>query len=83
MMMPRDISGDELIRLLRRRYGYRAVRQRGSHVRLVTNIKGTEHHVSVPRHNPLKVGTLHSVLSRVAAYLEISQNELRRDLFGS
>ena len=81
-MLPRDMSGDELIRLLRRRYGYRAVRQRGSHIRLVTNIKGPEHHVSVPRHNPLKAGTLHSVLSRVAAYLEISQNELRRQLFG-
>lgn len=80
-MLPRDISGDELIRLLRRRYGYRAVRQRGSHVRLVTHIKGVEHHVSVPRHNPLKVGTLHSVLSRVTAYLEISQDALRRELF--
>ena len=81
-MLPRDLSGDELIRLLRRRYGYLPVRQRGSHVRLVTNIKGVEHHVSVPRHNPLKAGTLHSVLSKVAAYLEISQDELRRHLFG-
>ena len=81
MMMPRDMSGDELVRLLRRRYGYRVVRQRGSHMRLVSTIKGREHHVSVPRHNPLKVGTLHSVLSRVAAYLEIEQSELRRELF--
>ena len=80
-MLPRDMSGDELVRLLRRRYGYRMVRQRGSHMRLVTNIKGSEHHVSVPRHNPLKVGTLHSVLSRVAAYLEIDQGELRQRLF--
>ncbi len=80
-MLPRDMPGDELVRLLRRRYGYRMVRQRGSHMRLVTNIKGPEHHVSVPRHNLLKVGTLHSVLSRVAAYLEIDQGELRQDLF--
>lgn len=81
-MMPRDISGDELVRLLRRHYGYRVVRQRGSHIRLATDIRGPEHHVSVPRHSPLKVGTLHSVLSRVAAYLEIGQDELRRELFG-
>ena len=70
-MMPRDMPGDALVRLLHRRYAYRVVRQRGSHMRLVTNIRGREHHVSVPRHSQLKVGTLHSILSRVAAYLEI------------
>ena len=81
-MMPRDMSGDELVRLLRRRYGYRVVRQRGSHMRLATDVRGQEHHVSVPRHSPLKIGTLRSILSRVAAYLEISPDELRRELFG-
>ncbi len=81
-MMPRDMPGDELVRLLHRRYAYRVVRQRGSHMRLVTNIRGREHHVSVSRHSQLKVGTLHSILSRVAAYLEISQDELRQELFG-
>ena len=70
-MMPRDMPGDELVRLLHRRYAYRVVRQRGSHMRLVSNIRGQEHHVSIPRHSQLKVGTLHSILSRVAAYLEI------------
>ena len=81
-MMPRDMPGDELVRLLHRRYAYRVVRQRGSHMRLVSNIREREHHVSVPRHSQLKVGTLHSILSRVAAYLEISQDELRQELFG-
>ena len=81
-MMPRDMPGDELVRLLHRRYAYRVVRQRGSHMRLVSNIRGREHHVSIPRHSQLKVGTLHSILSRVAAYLEISQDELRQELFG-
>lgn len=80
-MLPRDLSGDALIRLLRRRYAYRVVRQRGSHIRLATNIRGPEHQVSIPRHSQLKVGTLHAILSRVAAYLEISQDELRRQLF--
>ena len=81
-MLPKDLSGDELVRLLRRRYAYQAVRQRGSHLRLVTNLRGSEHHVTVPRHSPLKIGTLHSILHRVAAYLEISPDELRRQLFG-
>ncbi len=61
MMLPRDMSGEELVGLLRRHYGYRVVRQRGSHMRLVTNIRGREHRVSVPRHSALKIGTLYSV----------------------
>ena len=81
-MMPRDMSGDELVRRLRRQYGYQVVRQRGSHMRLVTNSRGQEHHVSVPRHSQLKVGTLHEILYRVATYLEINQDELRQELFG-
>ena len=81
-MLPTDMSGDELVRRLRRQYGYQVVRQRGSHMRLVTNIKGREHHVSVPRRSQLKIGTLHEILHRVAAYLEINQDELRRQLFG-
>ncbi len=80
-MLPRDLSGDELVRLLNRCYGYRVIRQRGSHMRLVTDFKGHEHRVSVPRHSQLKAGTLSGILSRVAAYLEISQDELRRTLF--
>ncbi len=80
-MLPRDMSGDELVRLLRRRYGYHVMRQRGSHMRLVSNARDRDHHVLVPRHNPLKVGTLHSILARVAGHLEISQDEVRRKLF--
>ena len=48
---------------------------------LTTDIRGVEHRVSVPRHSQLKAGTLSGILSRVAAYLEISQDELRRELF--
>ena len=61
MMLPRNMSGDELVGLLRRHYGYRVVRQRSSHMRLATNVRGREHQVSVPRHSALKVGTLQSV----------------------
>ena len=80
-MLPRDLSGDALVRLLRRRYAYQFVRRRGSHIRLGTNIRGPKLHVSIPRHSQLKVGTSHSILSRVEAYWEISQDELRRRLF--
>lgn len=80
-MLPRDLSGDALVRLLNRHFGYRVIRQRGSHMRLMTDIRGVEHRVSVPRHSQLKAGTLSSILSRIAAYLEISQDQLRRELF--
>lgn len=58
MRLPRNLSGMELAALLRRRYGYNLTRQTGSHMRLTSTYLGYEHHVSVPCHNPLKLGTL-------------------------
>ena len=72
----------ELAVLLRRRYGYILARQRGSHMRLTSNFMGYEHHVAVPRHNPIRVGTLDDILGYVAEYLEIGQDELMQELFG-
>ncbi len=82
MRLPRDISGDEMVRLLRRRYGYQFTRQVGSHMQLTTTIRGTEHHVSVPRHRYVRVGTLRTILTRVSNYLEIEPAQVRRELFG-
>lgn len=82
MRLPRDVSSDELVRLLRRCYGYEIVRQRGSHIRLSTDILGIEHRVTIPRQRYLRVGTLNSILSDVGEYLGISQSELRQSLFG-
>ena len=63
-------------------YGYILARQRGSHMRLTSNFMGYEHHVAVPRHNPIRVGTLDDILGYVAEYLEIGQDELMQELFG-
>ena len=82
MRMPRNLSGMELAVLLRRRYGYNLTRQRGSHMRLTSTCMGFAHHVSVPRHNTLRVGTLDDILGDVAEYLEIGQDELMQELFG-
>ncbi|MCL6535309.1 MAG: type II toxin-antitoxin system HicA family toxin [Armatimonadetes bacterium] len=81
MRLPRDVSGDELVRLLRR-YGYQATRQTGSHVRLTSTYRGDEHHLTIPRHKNLRVGTLNSILKDIADYLAISKEELTRELFG-
>ena len=82
MRMPRNLSGMELAALLQRHYGYNLIRQRDSHMRLASTFRGYEHHVSVPRHNPLKVGTLDDIIGNVAEYLEIGQDELTQKLFG-
>ncbi len=65
MKLPRNISGSETIRILKRR-GFEVVRQKGSHVRLV---RGTLK-VTVPMHNTLAVGTLASILNQSEISLE-------------
>ena len=69
MSMPGNLSGMELAVLLRRRYGYNFTRQRGSHMRLTSAHTGYAHNVSVPHHNPLRVGALDDILGDVAEYL--------------
>lgn len=80
MKLPRELSGEDLARLLRR-VGYEVVRQTGSHMRLRSVVKRVEHHVTVPAHRQLKVGTLSAILADVATYLEIDRTELLRKLF--
>ena len=80
MKLPRDISGADLAKRLGR-VGYEVTRQTGSHLRLTITERG-QHHVTIPNHDPLKVGTLAGVLNDVAAHLEISRDELIQRLFG-
>ena len=80
MKLPRDVSGDELAALLRG-HGYEATRQTGSHLRLTRAADGQEHHVTVPRHDPLRIGTLSAILNDVAAHLGFERTELTSKLF--
>jgi len=80
MRLPRDLSGPELAKALAR-VGYRVSRQTGSHMRLTAAVP-TEHHVTIPAHDPLKVGTLAAILGDVAEHLQIERDELLRRLFG-
>jgi predicted RNA binding protein YcfA (HicA-like mRNA interferase family) len=79
MRLPRNLSGDELIKRLQR-LGYAPTRQTGSHIRLTRTAANFEHHITVPRHNPLRVGTLNNILTDVAQHLNISKDELLREL---
>jgi predicted RNA binding protein YcfA (HicA-like mRNA interferase family) len=72
--LPRDVSGDDLAKASKA-LGYQVTRQVGSHFRLTTEENG-EHHVTIPRHGPLRIGTFAAVPDDVAAHFEISRNEL-------
>lgn len=75
MRIPRQVSGRDVARALRV-LGYERVRREGSHIRLTTQVNGT-HHVTVPNHKPLKVGTLlGGLLKPVAAHHRLTVEEL-------
>ena len=75
MRLPRDLSGDELIRILAH-FGYQQVRQTGSHVRLENKTMENEHHITIPRHQNIRLGTLNSILNDVATHLAIDKSEI-------
>ena len=51
-------------------------------MRLESNYMGFSHRLTIPRHNPMRVGTLNGILGDVAEYLEIGRDELIEELFG-
>lgn len=79
MRLPRDLSGDDLVKALGR-FGYIVTRRSGSHMR-VTILRGGEHHVTIPRHDALRNGTLAGILSDVANEFESSREDIAGQLF--
>ena len=80
MRLPRDIGGVELSKLLVR-YGYCVTRQTGSHLRLTTH-SGGEHHITIPVHSFLRIGTLNAILIEVAQHLKRDKTELIQEIWG-
>lgn len=80
MKLPRDVSGDELVKALAR-VGYRVSRKTGSHVRLTLDSE-PQQHLTIPAHDPLKLGTLAAILADVGAHLNLDRGELLDRLFG-
>lgn len=80
MRLPRDLSGAALAKALQT-LGYQITRQTGSHVRLTTQEHG-EHHVTIPNHQALRVGTLAGILDEVAEHFQLARAALVEKLFG-
>ena len=78
MKLPRNVRGAARQASLRR-LGYTAVRQRGSHMRITTQVNG-EHHEVFPLHTPIGAKTLSSILKVVGRHHEMTVAELLREL---
>jgi predicted RNA binding protein YcfA (HicA-like mRNA interferase family) len=78
MKLGSNVSARDRIEILVK-LGYEVSRQKGSHIRLTpTNQKGS-HHITVPDHNPLKLGTLSAIISDVALHLGISKEDVLKN----
>lgn len=75
MKIPRDLSGETLIRCLCRSWGYRQVHQVGSHVILETE-DPSHQRIAIPAHKSLRVGTLNGILHAVARHKGRSRQEI-------
>lgn len=79
MKIPRDISGQLLVKYLKI-LGYEITRQTGSHMRLTTFQNG-QHHITIPNHDSLKLGTLSGILSEVARHFDKTKDEIIKEIF--
>ena len=80
MKLPRSVTGAELVKALKR-LGYEVTRQTGSHIRLTLQ-QPVQHHITIPNHDPIKVGTLSAIIADVSTQLDIPRDDLIRKLFG-
>ena len=80
MRPPRDLSGSDLAQALRK-LGCSITCQAGGHLRLTTYEHG-EHHLTIPLHTPLRIGTLSAILADVATHFDITREQLLEQLFG-
>ena len=79
MRTPRDLDGSVLVQRLRA-LGYEQTRQSGSHVRLTRTSATGDHHVTVPLHRALRVGTLNPILGDIAEHLGVSKDDVVRQV---
>ncbi|MBF2056323.1 MAG: type II toxin-antitoxin system HicA family toxin [Cyanobacterium sp. T60_A2020_053] len=79
MKIPRNIQGDELVKILIKYWGYHLIHQKGSHIILETSLP-SHHRLCIPNHNPVRVGTLNSIISAVARHKKVSKQDILNTL---
>lgn len=78
--IPRDISGQDLIKRLKK-LGYQVSRQKGSHIRLAVTFNGKEQSITIPNHQAIKIGTLNNILGEIANNFNLTKEKLLEELF--
>jgi len=79
LKIPRDMDYQTIIKALSQ-LGYTVTRQTGSHIRLTTEVN-SQHHITIPAHRPVKIGTLNAIVINVAEHFELTKNELLNRIF--
>jgi len=79
MKIPRDLSGQALVKALCREWGYKQVHQVGSHVILETEIP-SHHRLAVPDHRNLRLSTLNAILRAVADHKHVIREDILNTL---
>jgi predicted RNA binding protein YcfA (HicA-like mRNA interferase family) len=79
MKLPRDLSGQSLVKHLSKHWGYQQVHQVGSHIILQTRQPAT-HRIAVPAHNSLRIGTLNAILTAVATHKNVAKAEILKGI---
>jgi predicted RNA binding protein YcfA (HicA-like mRNA interferase family) len=79
MKTPRDITANDFAKALKP-FGYEIVRQKGSHIRIKTELNG-EHYETIPNHKPIKIGTLSGILNNIAEHFDMTKEELIEQIF--
>ena len=74
MKIPRNVNAGRLIAKLHK-VGFEKTRQRGSHIILASSTPPNSKLI-IPNYNPIAVGTLQAILSKVAKHGGISVDEL-------
>ncbi len=75
MKLPRDLGGNDLVKILCRDWGYRFVHQEGSHVILETD-DPSHQRIAIPAHHSLRIGTLNAILRAIAVHKGIDRAAL-------
>jgi len=70
----RKVSGKECVKILCNKFGFKIVRQRGSHVLIKKETEQGKIGTVVPQHKELKIGTLKAILEQA----KVSEEEFSK-----
>ncbi len=72
----RKVSGRKLLKIICNKFGFKSIRQKGSHVILFKETPTGKIGVVIPMHDKLKIGTLKAILKQA----KISEEEIEKFL---